>query len=132
MAVTVTYYPESVLWNSVTYSCTEQGIIQVNYEHSGSPIEDRTGCDEYPTSVIVVDKGMRVTMRLRTVKQTTALGVKSNLVATLKTKSGGTSVLTFPGMVLVDVRGQQPRAGVGDVEMVFVHESADGTTVPIS
>lgn len=131
MAVTVTYYPESVLWNGVTYSCTVDGILQVTYEHSGTPLEDRTGCDQYPTNVIVVDKSMRVTMRLRTVKQTTALGTKSNLVATLKTPAG-TSVLTFPGMVLVDVRGQQGRAQVGDVEMVFVHESADGTTVPIS
>jgi predicted RNA-binding protein with TRAM domain len=133
MAVPVTIYCQSVVWNSVTYDKSSGGPLAVTYQHEGDPIEDRTGDNEYAVFVAAANKGMRVTARLRDVKQTLAIGTKAQLVATLIGKSNDAPrTLTFPGMVLMGVRGAQDRASPGDVEISLVHESTDGTTVPVS
>jgi hypothetical protein len=133
MAVTVSYYAKAITWNSITWDTTSGGPLEVSHEHGGDNIEDRTGDNEYPPFNTIVNRALRVTVRIREVKQTLALNSKSSLVATLTIKPGGpTQTVTYAGMVLKDVRGAQGRATVGDTELVFVHESADAQAVPIS
>lgn len=136
MAINVSYYLQSAVWNGSTWDNTTGGSLDVTIEHGGDPLDDRTGIDEYNTFLAVVNKMCRATLRLREVKWTTNPGAaESNLVLTLKKKTGnteGTVVVTLATMQLISVRSSQARASVGDAELVFMHRSADGSTVPVS
>jgi len=131
MSATVTYYVQSVVWNSVTYDCTGGGPLEVRIDHEGDPIEDRTGCDLYPSWVTVVNRIVQVVLRIREVKYVGALSTKSDMTITLKTKAG-TVAIAAPDMVLTSVRMSQGRAAPGDCELTWRHESDDGTSNPLS
>jgi hypothetical protein len=132
MAVVTTYYLKTLTWNGNTWDSSAGGTLELNYEHDGEFLKGRTGDDEYPTFGAVVDKNCRVTVRLRDVIQSAALGAaSSNIVATLKAKATTPSI-TFANMNLVAVRGAQGRATLGDVTMVFEHLSSNGSTNPVS
>lgn len=131
MAVTPTIYASSVAWNSSTWNASGGGPIAVTYDHSSRSEEARSGDDEYARTVFSVDKNLRATVRLQDVDVIPDIGTKSNLTATLSTKSG-TKTLTMVGMVFEGAAASQDRATIGDVELRFIHESADGSTVPIS
>lgn len=136
MAINVSYYLQSVAWNSVTWDNTLGGTLEVTFEHGGDPLDDRTGIDEYNTFLAIVNKICRATVRIREVKSVLSPGAaESSLVLTLKSKSGntgGTVVITMSQMQLVSVRGNQGRANVGDAEFTFMHRSSDGSSVPVS
>lgn len=133
MAVDVTIYPQTITWNAITWSKSmEGGPLALRYTHAGRTIEDRTGDAEYPMFVAVVDTGLNVTVSLREMKQLLTLGAKSDMVVTLEGKGGATSTLTLKGLVLHLISGSQDRAVPGGVELAFVYESTDGTTVPVS
>ena len=132
MSVLNTIYPKSFTWNSVTYNGTTGGTLRFEYQHEGTPFLDRTADDEYSSFVVITDKRLIVRVRLREVKYVTALGTKSDasIIITGKTNA---ATITFVGLVLVGASpGEQGRAEGGSVTLVFEHESADGTTVPIS
>jgi hypothetical protein len=101
-----------------------------SYNHSATPQPDRTGADFYPQYVGLTGGSLTAQVKLRDVKFTTALGTKSNLVLIIGGKSSATITLT--GMVLTDVQGSQDKDSYGDVVLTFMHESADGTTVPVA
>lgn len=136
MSINVSYYLQSAAWNSATWDNSTGGALEMTLEHTGDPLDDRTGIDEYNTFLAVVNKMLRVTIRLREVKWTTGLGAaESSLVLTLKKKTGnteGTVTITLATMQLISVRSVQGRAATGDAELVFMHRSADGSTVPVS
>jgi len=121
----------SVVWNGTTYSSTVDGTLAFFYRLSGTKQEDRTGADEWPTLIDLIDRICEVRIRLRNVKQALTLMTKSNLVVTLPYK-GGSVTLTFAGMCLYDIGGQQERGPYGSVELMFAYESADGTTAPLT
>jgi hypothetical protein len=131
MAATVTYYVDSVVWNAVTYDCSAGGPLEVRIDHEGEPLHDRSGCDLYSTFLVIVNRMVRATLRLRTVKYAGALGVQSDMTITLKTKTGTVSI-SIPDMVLTSVRMGQARATPGDCELTWEHVSDDGTSNPIS
>lgn len=132
MAVATTIYAQTVTWNSNTWNSTSGGPIMAEYVHAGEPLEDRTGDALYPPFVAIVNGRCEVRIRLREIKDVTALGTKSNLAITATGKSN-TVTVTCAGMVLVGVDpGSQSRAEGGSRTMIFRHESADGTTVPVS
>ena len=131
MAVIVTIYPKTVTWNAESWDATDGGTLAVTYDHESRSEGSRSGDDEYPRTQFSVDKEMRASVRVQEVKQTHAIGTKSDLVYTLSTKSSTASV-TLSDMVLEGVGGSQERAAIGDAEMRFVHESEDGKTVPIT
>ena len=129
---TVTIYAKSVAWNSVTWDSTGGGPIRVEYSHSGDPLEDRTGDSDYAPFLAVVNKKCRARVTLREIKQTAVLGTKSNLVITATGKAN-TVTINLANMVLIAVEsGEQQRATAGSATLVFQHESADGSTVPVS
>lgn len=132
MAVTVTFYPKTVTWNSVTWDNTSGGPIQFDVELGGEELPDRTGDDEFPTFMAIVNKMCRATLRLREFKQAIQPGTESNMVLTLRVKSGSNPTVTIPNMSFVRVRSNQPRAAVGEAELEFTHRSADGTAIPVS
>lgn len=132
MAVERFLYLKTFVWNGVTYNNTTGGTLMLRWGHSASPVADRTGTDEYPTAVEMVNKGLLVFLLMRNVKHTIALGTSSNGVATLERNTGTTQTITFPNLVLQDITPVQSRAVYGESLWTFTHESADGTTVPIS
>lgn len=132
MAVSSTWAVQSAAFNSVTYTATATGgPIGFSYRHGGQALADYTGDSVLPTAVDVIDHDCECRVRLRDVKQALVLGTKSSLVVILKTKAG-TVTLTFANMVLVEIAGAQERSQRGYVELVFRHESADGTTAPLA
>ena len=133
MAWTTTVYVSTITWNTNTWTAlTAGGPIRVDISHAGQDIQDRTGADEYSTFVQVVNKILGATVFLRSLAQSgQTLGTKSNMVCTLNGK-GGNVVLTLTGMIIVSCGPSQGRAEPGTVAMGFVHESSDGTTVPIA
>lgn len=131
MAAAVTYYVDSVVWNSVTYNCTNGGPLEVRIDHEGEPLEDRSGCDNYTTFLVVVNKMLQVILRIREVKYVGALGTKSDMTITLKTKTGTVSI-ACPDMVLIKAGMSQGRAQPGECELTWRHESDDGTSNPLS
>ena len=125
-------YAQSFTWNALTFSSSDKGLLRIDYEHDGDPVESRTGSDEYPKEVFVVNKKVRVRVSCTEFKITYGLAAAtSNGVATVKTKAS-TSVLTFAALVLIGVRGNQPRGQESETTLEFAHESSDGTTVPLS
>jgi len=132
MAVDPSIYPKSVVYNGTTWSATTTGgPLNGRYMHEGAEQEHRSGDDLYPQAVFITNRSLRVFVTLSDVKQVLVPGVSSSLVMTLTTKAG-TAVLTFSTMIFVGANGNQPRGIPGEVELAFVHQSADGQTVPIT
>jgi hypothetical protein len=132
MAVSSTWAVTSVLFNSITYTATDTGgPIGCSYRHGGQALQDWTGDSVLPTAVDIVDQACEVRVRMRDVKQALVLGTKATLTLTIA-KKGGTVALSFVNMVLVEIAGSQNRSQRGEVELVFAHESANGTTAPMS
>lgn len=134
MSFVTTVYASTVTWNSNTWTAlTSGGPIRVDISHAGQDIQDRTGADVYATFVQVVNQIASATVFLRelAVAKSQALGTKSNIVVTCSGK-GGTVTLTLAGMVIVSVGPSQGRAEPGTLALGFVHESTDGTTVPLT
>lgn len=131
MAVDVTIYPQSITWNGLTWNSAEGGPLVLRYQHEGEEVESRTGADEYSRQTFIVNKKLRVFVGLAELKQTSSPGTKGDMVATMTTKAG-TSPINFPDMILVGLNGSGARATTSEVELVFTHESDDGTTNPIT
>ena len=128
----ITIYPKSITFNSVAYSNTSGGPIQLTYSKDGSVLETRTGVDVYPQSVAVTDLSYRVTARLQTFGLDLVEGTTASLVGVATTAGGVDKTYTWTTMVLTKISGTQDRAQEGYSEYTFVHESADGTTDPLT
>ena len=129
MAVIQTLYCSSV----GSYSDTTGGNIRVEFEHNGRVIEDRVGDQQYPTFTAIVDKFLEVTVYLRDMSVAKALALGAAAADLACSLTGGATVsITFKTMTLNRVGGKQPRAEVGELALVFRHQSADGTSVPVN
>src|SRR5437016_424423 len=102
MSVATTIYLQSAVWNSITFNSTTGGPIRGDYSHAGEALEGRTAGNEYPPFLAVVNKRLKIRLRVREVKQTAALGTKSNLVMTLSGKTG-TVTINAANMVLIAI-----------------------------
>jgi hypothetical protein len=131
VAVYTTRAVTSVVWNGTTYSNATGGPIEFRYRLGGTKMEDRTGDDQWPTVLDLVDLICECQVVLRDVKNVLTLMTKSSLVVTLATKSG-TVVLTFANMALVDIDGGQQKSNKGACTLSFAYEAASGSTVPLS
>jgi hypothetical protein len=128
----VTLYAYSVVFNGVTYTATAGGPHEFDFEYGGQVVNDWLE-KPIPIFLALVDREVKVRVRLREVKTLPVLEVKSSLVVNISGKSGGvTATLTFANMVLVNINANQGRATQGFCELHFQHESADGTTIPVS
>lgn len=144
----VTIYPKTVLWNGLTFGGNIAagdlgGLLAVHFFHDSQDLPDRTGDQEYPTFMAMVNKFAMVQIGLRQVKEIvsakgnagtfTAIGVKSDMVVTLIGKSASTPITnTVPGLVFKGVQASQMRAQPGESALTFVHESVDGLALPWS
>lgn len=133
MACTVTFKCTTVVWNGNTWNSTNGGPIEVSYEHSGNVIESRVGDNDWATVVGTPNKSLVAMIILREVGQALDIdGVASNLVLTIAGRVGVSSIITLASMVLVDVSPSQRRGEFGAVVLRMHHQSANGTTVPIT
>lgn len=127
----VPIYVQSIAWNGHTYTSSSGGPIQAGYTHSGTPVADRTGDDQYNTFLAMVDKVCGASFTIRDNVFTDAPGAgPSDCVFTFTGKSSKT--VTLLSMVLESVDGDQQRAQPGTAVVKLMHVSADGTTSPVS
>ena len=127
--VTTTIYCKTV----GSYSASAGGTIQLDFTHAGRFLEDRVADQVYPAFTAVVDKFLEVTVHLRDLSVAKALelgAAAADLACTLAGKADVT--ITFAKMKLHRVAGGQERAAAGTVRLVYRHESADGTSNPVS
>jgi len=122
----------TVEYNGTTYSSGSGGAIRAQVSHVGDPLADWTGADEYPQQVNVVNKRLIVKYFLREVKIVTALGTKDTSSSFVLVQKSATATVTVTGMVLVSVEMDQGKSEYGTTVLTLMHESSDGTTVPIS
>lgn len=121
-----------VAWNSLTWSAssTPGGPVRVRWAWEFGSTADRTGGDVYSQQVFPTGGKfvVRVTLREAPIP---AIGDKSNMTVTYKTKDS-TRQRPFVGMKFMGIQASQDQESLGEDEMVFEHESADGTTPPVS
>ncbi|MBE7465474.1 MAG: hypothetical protein HS116_18510 [Planctomycetes bacterium] len=130
MATTI--YAKSFTWNSITFSAASNGLLRIEYDHRGEALPDWVGDDEYPKTVFVVRKVLRVRVACREFKITTTPGTgNSNGVAVVKGKAGDTT-MTFAALLLVGVGGNQDSNAPSETVLEFMHESSDGQASPVS
>ena len=128
----VTLFTYEVTFNGVTYTVSSGGPHEFDFEYGGQVVNDWLE-KPLPIFLALVDRECKVRVRLREVKILPVLETKASLVVKISGKSGGvTATLTFANMVLVNITANQGRATQGFCELHFQHESADGTTVPVS
>jgi hypothetical protein len=135
MAVVRTIYPVSVAWNGNTWNKDTGGLLKVDFQHTSQPVEDRTGGDEYPVAIYLVNKGLTVSVTLREfcmdLGASMDCGTSGNLVVTLETCTA-TDVCTFANMMLTDVSASQDHGILSESVLTFIHLSTNGTTDPVS
>lgn len=133
MAVAATVYASQVTWNALTWNADTAGLIRVDYTHNATPLADRTGDDEYPVRIFMVDKELTVRVTVRNFCWTTAIACDaSDLVVTIDNPCDASSTCTFDNMRLVSIDGTQDRATLSEAVLTFIHVSLDGTSSPIS
>jgi hypothetical protein len=131
MAVVKTIYPVSVTFNGVTYDKSTHGLIRLRYQHGGEELADRVAEEFYPTLIAATNGYCRVQITVREVKQTPTVGTNGALVATISTP-GASTTLTFATMTYLGVESEQGRATPGEATLSFAHQSANGSTAPLS
>jgi len=131
-----TLYLKSFTFNSVTYQGGGSGTggpIRCRWnDGSESVVKDRTGADLYPTAIFLTDKDNTVTISMRDIHVGIVAGTKGNLVGTYSDGSADIKVITFANVVYTSTSVTQDRATPGEADYIFVHESSDGTTVPVT
>lgn len=132
MATVVTLYPKTITWNGATWNSLGGGPLRVEAEVGGDPVAEQSGDADWNTFLQIANKRCRVVVRLREFKQVYNPGTFSGSIVCTLTSKTATITVTFATMILVSMRPAQDRAAPGDVELIFMHESVDGTTMPMS
>lgn len=130
MAVERTYTIVSVAFNGVTYNATLGGPLGLTFDHRGDTILDRTADDIYSPAVIMPERNISASFRMRQLFLSEVPGaVKSNLVFVLTAAGRPTTnyTLTLSDMVLSDASASLQRSVPGEVAVTFVHEHSSGT-----
>jgi len=122
---------QTVTWNSLTWNADSGGPIGVEWDKSVSPVEDYTGGDEYPRQVFTPRKRLEVRVIMRDPPDIALGTATSNIVVTYQTLSS-TKQVTFANMKFTGIRSVQNWGDPRSEALVFVHQSSDGSTDPIT
>lgn len=134
---TVTVAPKSVTFGGHTWTSADGGPIEFTFTYGGRELNDWTGDAEYPQTFIV-DSTCTASVTLRDIKQIIAPGTRDSVVAIATGKMGADTAKTDVTITLTDMLfvgagpATQPRAAAGSVTLRFAHDSADGSTSPLS
>ena len=136
---TVTILPKSVSFSGTTWTSLVGGPIEASYTHSGRGLTEYTGDALYGQSFIV-DGACSASVTIRDMSTGSAfpLGTKTTLTFIVTGKSGADSSKADVTIVMSNMLyegcgpASQPRAAAGSIAHRWVHDSDDGTTVPIS
>ena len=124
-------YPQSVVWNALTWDKTNGGPKRIDWDRGGREIEEGTGDAQWNTFGIVVEPRLRVRVHLTDLKIIIPINTKSNMVANVLGK-GSAQPINWANMVYKGLASEQPYANLGLTTHEFIHESADGTTDPMT
>lgn len=117
-------------FNGGTYDQSSGGPVEASFSDMPSEVADLTGADQLSQQVFLVDEvdTVRISMRQAPV---IAKGTKSALVITTKTK-GSDRTITHANMLYVGRTFTQGKDQLTVDVLNFRHESADGSTAPVS
>jgi hypothetical protein len=130
MAVERSYTIVSVAWNSNTWDADTGGPVGLNFGHPGRAVLDRTGDDVYSPAVIIPERDLLASFRLRQISLLDVPGAaKSNLVFRIKVAGRPDTEysLTFHDMVLTDTEASLQRSVPGEMTLTFAHEHVSST-----
>jgi hypothetical protein len=132
MAVERTYTIVSVAWNGTTYDANSGGPLGLSFGHPGRTVLDRTADDVYPAAVIIPEKDVQASFRLRQMTVLPDPGAnKSDLVFILKhanRPTANTYTLTIKDMVFTGEEASLQRSVPGESTLNFVYEHDVGDT----
>lgn len=131
MAVERTYTIVSITWNGTTWNATSGGPLGFTLMHRGNHVLDRTADDVYSPAVIVPEKDIIVSFRMRELISLTDPGAaKSNMVIRCKVAGRPDTQydVTIADLVLVDLSSALQRSVPGEITLTFAQEY-DGTAV---
>lgn len=122
----------SIAWNGNTWNATNGGPLGFSLGHPGRTILDRTADDQYSPCVIIPEKDIQLSIRLRQISLLDVPGAaKSDVVIVIKVagRPDTTYTLTVHDMVLADPHSGLQRSVPGEMTLNFVHEhGTDGIT----
>lgn len=109
------------------------GPIRIGFTHAGTPVKDRVADQQYPTDVTVVDKDLEVEVEVRDISVAKAREIGASGAAKSAVLAGKANItVNFGTLKLYHVGGSQNRATPGNVVLRYCHESADGSTNPLT
>lgn len=132
MSVERSYTIVSITWNGNTWNANNGGPLGFNLGHPGRAVLDRTADDIYSPAVIIPERDIVFSCRLRQISLLEVPGAaKSDIVVTVKVagRPDTTYALTIHDMVLVDPESGLTRSVPGEMTLHFAHEhGSDGIT----
>jgi hypothetical protein len=135
MPVERSYTIVSVTFATVTYDSENGGPLGFSFGHPGRAVLDRTADDIYPAAVIIPEKDVQASFRLRQITVLPDPGAaKSDLVFVVKVSGRPTPTtytLTIHDMIFTGLEGGLQRSVPGEETLSFVHEHAIANPIPI-
>ncbi|MCW8128906.1 MAG: hypothetical protein KIS92_00850 [Planctomycetota bacterium] len=125
-----TIWAETFVWNAITWSADVGGLVRVRWSLRFQERADAAGADVYSRQIFLTGGRLEVRVALRDLTSL-SIGTKSNASATYKTK-GSPKTRNFVGLIFMGIETSQDKDNLGEEEAVFVSESTDGVTVPVS
>lgn len=101
-------------------------------QKAGTVVKHATATQTRPTinAVVEIDDTLSLTVDDLAVRP--VIGTKYSVAVTAIENGGTEKVFTYAGMVYTGLSQTGSRGQAGSVELEFVHESADGSTDPIT
>jgi hypothetical protein len=132
MTVERSYTINKITFNSVAYDVSSGGPLAFSFGHSGRTILDRTGDDIYSPCVIIPEKDVTASFRLRDISTLLVPGAaKADLTFRVKVAGRPDTMydLIFHDMVMNDTDGSLTRSVPGEGSFSFSHEHTDSNTI---
>jgi len=135
MPVERSYTIVSIAWNGNTWNADNGGPLGFSFGHPGHAVLDRTADDIYSPCVIIPERDVQASFRLRQITILETPGaVKGDIVITVKVAgrpAPTTYALTLHDMVMVDPEASLQRSVPGEMTLSFAHEHVSATITKV-
>ena len=129
----ITYYVTVATFDSQTYNNASGGTLRALIDDNSQEVQTYVGDNLYPMSVEATNASCVVTLGLSEYLPTLpVMGVKSNLVLTVRKADATTEDVTLYNMKFMGQSADQSRAAAGTNDFRFVFESIDGQKTPFT
>lgn len=133
MAVKRLYGLKSIVRGSTTFDNTHGGPLSWRWSYVGNKVPDRTGADEFATAMLIPEKDMTASMRMRDIVFADDPGDKEDTVVTFIRDGKLEIAITFKAMVFIGSDANIDRSIPGEIELSYDHEhTVNDTASPIT